>query len=405
MPDQPTSDPNGQEFIARHLETNRERIISDWLKVVQADDQIPSADALTMTALKDHFPDMMTELVSSVRQGGVAGNDDEARETGRDHGRARWRNGYRLDELLRELARVREIVIAEVAVIRDVSEGARRKAMNSIRLLFDSIVAASALQFVSAQEAELILRSNQLQHAYELVQGVTDRLHSVEQSRLSLLRAVNHELRNALQPVTVTADLLVREDAANRKEIVEQLFRVAHRLQTFLDRLRELSDLLAGEVRAAPETFSLAELLKDLVKLYEPAAQQKKLRFEARLSVKTPEVRLDREKLYTIACELLSNAIKFTTEGFVRIEMLDGVSDRWLMRVTDSGIGIEPSDVNHLFQELHGEGKSMETAPRLGLVITRHLAHLLDGEVTFQATVGEGSVFEVDLPIVLMGRS
>jgi signal transduction histidine kinase len=404
MPNEPTSQVIEQASIAQHLEMNRDRIISDWLDAVQSDDQIPSADGLTMSALKDHFPEMLRELISSVRNGDPGKNGGQARETGRDHGKARLRNGYRLDEVLRELARIRDIIIADVVAFcrRDISEGSCEKAIQTIWLLFDAIVAASAKQFVVAQEAELILRSSQLQHAYELVHAATERLRSVEQTRLSLLRAVNHELRNALQPVTATAELMLREsESSSRREVGDRLFRAATRLQLFLDRLRELSVLLAGEARVRVEKVELADLSNELVGMYRTAAENKGLRLEAHLSPNLTEVTSDRDKLRQIGANLLSNAINFTTTGSVQLEMLAADSSRWVLRVSDSGSGIDPAEVSHIFQELHSTSDSPETHPRLSLVITRHLAHLLGGEITFKTTAGAGSTFEMNLPMVI----
>jgi signal transduction histidine kinase len=406
MPDQPHSEAEERAKIAQHLEQNRERIISDWLQTVQSDDQIPSADGLTMTALRDHFPEMLTELISSVRLGDPEKNESQVRDTGRDHGKARWRNGYRLDEVLRELARIREIITGEVtAFCRDsISEASREKAIQSSGRLFDSVVAASAQQFVKAQDSELVLRSSQLQHAYELVHAATEEFRYVAQSRLSLLRAVNHELRNALQPVTAAADLMQKEsELADRREAGDRLFRVANRLQGFLDRLRDLSLLLAGEVRVRVETINLEELLNALVESHRIDAVEKGLRLEAHLAADLTEVKSDREKLRQIASNLLTNAIKFTATGFVRLEMFPAEANRWILSVSDSGSGIDPSESRHIFQELHVTSDSPETGPRLGLVITRHLTHLLEGEITFKSTLGAGSSFQVNLPLEMTG--
>jgi len=113
---------------------------------VREDAQIPSADRLTLAALEDHFPEMLDELNSVLAHPQVKADAGEIRQTGGEHGKARWRSGYRLDEVLRELARMREILLAEAArfAADDPSAATQDEAARTIRHFFDTIVATSA---------------------------------------------------------------------------------------------------------------------------------------------------------------------------------------------------------------------------------------------------------------------
>jgi len=95
-------------MVAAYLAENRDRITAEWMDAVRDDSQIPAADRLTRTALEDHFPAMLDELVVALKRPDQEVEGKEIRETGAEHGKARWRSGYRLDEVLRELARIRE---------------------------------------------------------------------------------------------------------------------------------------------------------------------------------------------------------------------------------------------------------------------------------------------------------
>ena len=372
------------------------------MKAASDDDQIPSADRLTMESLKDHFPDMLSELIVAVRRGGHDSNDSTTRNIGRDHGKTRWRNGYRLDEVLRELARVREIILNDAITFcrTRISEKVRENVVQTVRFFFDTIVATSAQQFLQAQEAEVLLRTSQLGNAYEQVQAATEELRSITESRLRLLRAVTHELRNALQPVAFAAQALLDEpDTVNRVEIGKQLVGVAGHLQTLLDRLRELSKILAGETRVRLEKVDLEDLLRDLENRHRSVAESKGLQFQCRRTIDPTEITSDPDKLREIGTHLLSNAIKFTNAGFVHLEIAAGEADRWILRVTDSGCGIGSIDSRQIFREFHS-ATDPHSGVRLGLIVARHLAHLLGGEITFQSAAGEGSRFEVNLPLV-----
>ena len=98
---------------------------------------------------------------------------------------------------------------------------------------------------------------------------------------------------------------------------------------------------------------------------------------------------------------LVSNAIQYTNSGSVRVKASLDEPGRWILQVADTGMGIDPMNANLIFSEFHIRGPIESRGLGLGLVIARHLAHLLDGEVTFHSALGEGSTFEVNLPLVL----
>ena len=401
MAEHSSSDSPEQPQIAEFLTENRKLILSEWMDAVRDDEQIPSADRLTMTALKDHFPEMLSEIAETLRQPIDEKGSGEARRTGREHGKARWRSGYRLDEVLRELARVREIIIVHVKSGPEDrgSKAEREEAMTKVRFFFDTIVATSARQFMHEQEAEVILRSRQLENAYEQVQAATDQLRDVAESRLRMMRAVSHELRNALQALGFAAQALLDEtDSENRAAVAARLSRSAVRVQAILDCLHQYSSLLAGDVRLQLEEVKLDALMSYLEERHRTSAGDKGLQLECRILVNFATVTSDWEKLQQIGDNLISNAIQNTEEGSVRVDCADGEPDRWILRVTDSGCGIDADSARQVFRDFHGARRSERNGIGLGLVIARHLAHLLGGEITFQSTVGEGSRFEVNLP-------
>jgi len=400
MSEYPRSESFARALVAKRLVESRDRIVAEWVKAVASDESIPSSDRLTMTALQDHFPQMLLELAEAVREPHKS-DDLGARETGSAHGKARWRSGYRIDELLRELARVRELVLKELDGNGqgEISDQARGSLNRTVVDFFDTIAATSARQFVSAQQAEVILRADQLENAYERVQAVTHQFRSAAESRLSLLRAVTHELRNTLQPLAFAAQALLEEpNPDNRHEISRKLTAAANRLQAVLDRLMKLSSFLSGTARLRLVPVSFKDLLRDLETAHRSSAESKGLRFESDESVPFSHTISDPDRLREIGEILLSNAIRFTTTGFVRLEIAAADTDRWIMRVTDSGSGIDPVDAQRLFIELHAHGDLAQPGLRLGLVAARHLARLLGGEVTFQSTFGHGCRFEVNLP-------
>jgi len=389
--------------LARWLETYRHEIVTEWINAVRDDAQIPDADQLTLAALQDHLPELLLELIGALRNPG-SGQSAATRETAREHGDARWRNGYRLDEVLRELARIREIILARVRsyCVEHSVDGLRDEADEKVRRFFDTVVATSARQYIATQEAEMLLRSRQLQHAYEQVQSATDQLRSVAQSRLRLLRGVSHELRNALQAVDFGATALLEQTGVEHRDaICSQLGGNAAHLRRVLDRLQEFSNILAGEVRLQLMQFGVKEFLRSLDKPHRAAAEKKGLTFHCAASGLTA-VTMDADKLRHIADILLANAVAYTERGSIVVTARPDGGDRWILSVDDTGAGIGTGDAQHVFQEFHRSERSSKHGIGLGLAIARHLAHLLDAEITFRSQPGSGSCFEVTLPVELV---
>ena len=202
-----------------------------------------------------------------------------------------------------------------------------------------------------------------------------------------------------MQPVTLAAEALLEEtNAINREEIARQLSAISIRLQALLDRLAKLSSVLSGDARVRLVSVSFQTLLRNLEEDYRSMAEKRRLEYQSDQDAPFTEAVSDPDVLREIGGILLSNAIKNTNAGFVRIEILGAESMRWILRVTDTGKGIDPIDAHHIFTEFHSRSESTSQELRLGLILARHLARLLGGEITFQSTIGQGSSFEVNLP-------
>jgi signal transduction histidine kinase len=389
--------------LAQWLETNRHAVVTDWINAVRDDAQIPDADRLTLAALQDHFPEMLLELIGALRNP-LASQSSETRETAQDHGKARWRNGYQLDEVLRELARIREIILVRVRTFcRERNCGhLRDEADEKVRRFFDSVVATSARQYIFEQEAEVSLRTRQLHHAYEQVQAATEQLRDVAQSRLRLLRGVSHELRNAMQAVNFgAAALLEQSDAESRNSMLSQLGGSAAHLRRVLERLQEFSNILAGEVRSQPARLDVEQFLRSLDKPHRAAAEGKGLTFRCVAGPGLPAITMDSDKLRHIADILISNAVDYTERGSIYVMVRTDGADRWVLAVEDTGIGIDKADAQCVFREFHHSARTPKRGVGLGIVIARHLARLMDAEITFRSQLEYGTRFEVNLPVDL----
>jgi signal transduction histidine kinase len=397
----PTSSLNSERrALAEWLDEDRRQIVAEWVKGIQEDPEIPDADHLTLAALQDHFPEMIDEFIEGLRDPTHL-LDAGTREVGLAHGQRRWRHQYRLDEMLRELARVREILLDHIRRFCEEHHfsALREDASAKVRRFFDVVVALSAQQFMHEQASELTLRSAQLEDARRQIREAGDQLRAVAESRFRMLHGVSHELRNAFQEVNLGATNLLQEGGTEEQnEIAAAVARNATHLQRTLDRLQQFSSILAGESSLRVEALDLSDFLAEVEKAHQPAAERKGLKFHRAEEIDPAWVKTDHEKLRHIADILVSNALEYTKRGTIGVVIGVAENERWTLRVVDTGIGIHKDDAKMVFHEFHRTPRTAERGVGLGLIIARYLAHLMHGEITFESQHGQGSQFEVRLP-------
>ena len=166
----------------------------------------------------------------------------------------------------------------------------------------------------------------------------------------------------------------------------------------------------SGKVELQESEFSLASLLEEEHRHLLPLARDKNLPFRFVPPARAVWLRADRIKLGRILGNLVGNAIKFTEAGEVRLEA-DLTADQIIeIRVKDSGIGIAPEHLTHIFDEffqLRNPERDRNKGTGLGLTICKRLVDAMGGSLDVESQVGRGSVFTVSLPpsalVPLMG--
>ena len=136
-------------------------------------------------------------------------------------------------------------------------------------------------------------------------------------------------------------------------------------------------------------------------------ANQRGLEIRTRIDESLPNLILgDGERLSQIVLNLLSNAVKFTHQGYIELNVRRRGDYKWVIEVTDTGIGIPPHALNMIFEEFRQvdeTSKRLYGGTGLGLSIVRRLAVLMGGTVTVNSELGHGSTFTVTLPLVEQG--
>ncbi len=227
------------------------------------------------------------------------------------------------------------------------------------------------------------------------------------------LATVSHEIRTPLNAVTSAAHLLGRMRLPDEgHECVSILLNGSEVLLSLINDVLDMSKIEAGKITLDEGDVDLSAAAQKLMTLWTPKAAERTLTLDVELDPRLPQaIRIDELRLTQILFNLISNAVKFTTQGGVRVmirqvESLDPDADgpraAICFEVTDTGPGMTKDVVRRLFQsfeQAHASVAHKFGGTGLGLAISRRLAELMGGVLTAETTLGVGSTFRLTLPL------
>jgi PAS domain S-box-containing protein len=228
---------------------------------------------------------------------------------------------------------------------------------------------------------------------------------AANQAKSDFLAIMSHELRTPLTAVVGYTELLADEVVGPVNETQrDHLARVrasSEHLLMLIEDILSYARIEAGRELVRIEDFGLAALLEQAGVIIRPLAEKKALEFTLSGASLRAVMRSDPQKVRQIIINLLANAVKFTVKGSVRLgaRVYD---DRVAFEVADTGPGIAREHLDRVFDAFWQVDQRMTRkagGTGLGLSVARQLARLLGGDVSVRSTLGEGSVFTVDLPL------
>ncbi|ARJ66965.1 hypothetical protein WV31_15450 [Magnetospirillum sp. ME-1] len=318
----------------------------------------------------------------------------------------------RTQDLLEETQTQAEELRSSEEELRTQSE-ALQVANEELRVSEEELkVQQEALQ---AANEELRLKTEALEErgqALEEARAEADRRAlEVEQAsryKSEFLANMSHELRTPLNSVLILARDLADNESGNLTPDQTESARVIHdsgtHLLALINDVLDLSKVEAGKMTLAPVTVPLAELAQAIRGRFAPVAADKGLDFRVEAAPDLPEtLSADRGKIEQIVNNLVSNAIKFTSEGGVTVRLaLSGGGHVLALSVADTGIGIAEQDRQRVFAAFEQADSSTSRqfgGTGLGLTISRRLARLMGGDITLDGNAERGSVFTLALPL------
>ncbi len=261
----------------------------------------------------------------------------------------------------------------------------------------------------------------QLENRLRLGQVEADKLREIDQMKSRFFANISHEFRTPLTLILGQIDSVLAAIGDRQSQSkLEIAARNARRLQRLINQLLELSKLEAGGMALKTTRANVVAFLKSLVASFEHMAQQKQITLQFHSTHDEIALDYDSEKLEKVFYNLLSNAFKFTPAGegigvelSVNSNQLSAnrewaakgtklITDHWLLvTVKDTGIGIPPEHLPHVFDRFYQTDNSHQLeGTGIGLALAKELVELHGGKISVTSEVGIGTAFVVKLPVV-----
>lgn len=229
---------------------------------------------------------------------------------------------------------------------------------------------------------------------------------SAQKSRF--LSAVSHDLRTPANAITLLSSLIRKETeqlgAGEASRLIERCRRLETASSSFADLLSDLLEIGSfdsGQKKLREEDFALSDVIEETLATCAAAAREKGLRLRVRWDVAPPGIRGDRTEFGRVLLNLVSNAVKFTERGFVKVEVSRASDGRLQIGVRDTGPGIPAEHISSVFSEffqVQNDERDRAKGSGLGLAISRRIMQALKGSLQVESQVGVGSLFTASLP-------
>ena len=273
-------------------------------------------------------------------------------------------------------------------------------------------------QTLNQMEAEIEERKR-TQAALELAKEAAE---TANRAKSTFLANMSHELRTPLNAILGFSELMARDQAiANQHyENLQAISRSGEHLLSLINQVLDMSKIEAGRMTVSERDFDLYRLLADLEMMFHLKAQENRVRLIVERHPEVPQhIRADEIKLRQILINLLNNAFKFTKEGYVMLRVdcrretavsHPPLTHTLMFTVEDTGPGIEPDELGHLFDAFAQTktGRDLGGGTGLGLSLSRQFAQLLGGDLTARNVrdeVGFGAIFQFQILVRLVEGS
>ncbi len=240
----------------------------------------------------------------------------------------------------------------------------------------------------------------------DLIRQQVRQLKETDQLRRELVANVSHDLRTPVTSLQGYLETLVLKEGAlssqERRRYLEIATAQSKRLGDLIAELFELAKLNSQEMKPRVESFALGDLVQDVVQKFRMIVEAKQVTLQAKWGKTPPMVLADIGLIERVLENLIENALRYTPQGGRITVILSRMGEKIMTRVTDTGCGIPPNDLPHIFDRYYQAGKKHhagETGAGLGLAITKRILELHGSTIEVESVLNQGTTFSFHLAV------
>jgi len=274
------------------------------------------------------------------------------------------------------------------------------------RILFGGIAAAVAVLIALLSFGVVALRRSRdaIRRANIDLAATNAALEKALKAKGDFLATTSHEIRTPLNGILGMAQVMLRDDSLppETRDRLDIIHDAGVSMRSLVDDILDVAKMQSGNLSVERVPMDLIATVEDVARLWQRQAEDRGLRFVLERADVPRWVEGDPVRLRQILFNLLSNALKFTPAGAIRLRV-EAPGERLSITVTDSGIGIASDRLEEVFESFRQADNSTTRrygGTGLGLTICRNLARAMGGDITVSSAPGQGATFTLDLPLV-----
>jgi len=270
----------------------------------------------------------------------------------------------------------------------------------------------NALKEVRTVNAELDQRverrTQELSQANHQLAEANERLQELDRLKSKFVSMVSHELRTPLNAIQGFAEMIAAgiygTISPQQEGALERITANTNRLLKIVNDLLDQARIEAGELSVRNAPFYIQDLVDGLEATMDILVGAKGLELKTEITDDIPQPLLgDQHRLQQILVNLTNNALKFTENGYIMVQVYQPDKDHWGINISDTGRGIPKDAQAYIFEpfrQVNGSETSTQKGVGLGLSIVKQLIQLMQGTITLESEIGKGSTFKIVLPIL-----
>ena len=254
-------------------------------------------------------------------------------------------------------------------------------------------------KFNQELELQVKIKTKELNDLLEQQNLYQEQILKSSAFKSDFMASMSHELRTPLNSIIGFSDVLLEKYYGDLNEkqdkYIGNVRSSADHLLDLINGILDISKIEAGKMELGLEDVNLSDIVNLVDITLKPLYIKKNLKFEVVEINMEKNIKVDRKRFMEILYNLLSNSIKYTKEGWVKLDILENEDD-WVFIITDTGIGIATEDFDIIFKEfkrVNSEYANSIIGSGLGLPLTKRLVELHGGNISFTSELGKGSIF------------